>query len=135
MVFDVGLEHFFADKRTQRTFSVVRAGERLRFPDVPGSPVPGFFFEVLAFGATEKTISAYLAEFPKREPRDMRPHQHDGAEFVHVLDGILGINYQSEDHTLSAGDSVYFDASETHAYWGQSEEAAHALVVTCIPRI
>lgn len=134
MVFDVGLEHFFADKRTRRTFSIVRAGERLRFPDVPGSPVPGFFFEVLAFGATEKSISAYLAEFPKREPRIMRPHQHEGAEFIHVLDGILTINYESEDHVLGAGDSVYFDASEAHSYWGQSEEPARAIVVTVIPR-
>src|SRR6185437_8916398 len=33
MVFDVGLEHFFSDKGIQRVFSVVRADERLRFPE------------------------------------------------------------------------------------------------------
>ena len=135
MVFDVGLEHFFADKRTRRVFSIVRAGERLRFPDAPGSPVPGYFFEVLAFGATEKNMSAYLAEFPKREGRPPLPHQHEGAEFIHVLEGVLAVNYQAEDHVLEAGDSVYFDASETHSYRGQSEESARALVVTCVPRI
>lgn len=135
MVFDVGLEHFFADKRARRTFAIVRAAERLRFPDMPGSPVPGFFFEVLAFGATDKNISAYLAEFPKREPRNSRLHHHEGAEFIHVLDGILAINYQSEDHLLKAGDSVYFDASEAHSYWGQSDEPAHAIVVTSVLRI
>ena len=47
MVFDVGLEHFFADKRARRVFSIVRAGERLRFPDRADSPTPGYFFEVL----------------------------------------------------------------------------------------
>ncbi|MBV8553127.1 MAG: cupin domain-containing protein [Acidobacteriaceae bacterium] len=135
MVFDVGLEHFFSEKRAHRTFSIVRAAERLRFPDVPGSPVPGFFFEVLAFGATEKSISAYLAEFPRRDENPMRHHQHDGAEFVHLLEGALAINYQAEDHVLNAGDSVYFDASEAHAYCGLSEEPARAIVITSVPRL
>jgi transcriptional regulator with XRE-family HTH domain len=133
-VFDVGLEHFFADKRTRRTFAIVRAAERLRFPDLPESPVPGFFFEVLAFGATDKALGAYLAEFPQREATTVTAHQHDGAEFIHVLQGVLAINYQSEDHFLNAGDSVYFDASEAHSYSGQSQEPARALVVTTAAR-
>ena len=41
MVFDVGLEHFFSDKRLRKTFSIVRAEERLKFPDRSDSPVPG----------------------------------------------------------------------------------------------
>ncbi len=133
-VFDVGLEHFFSDKRTRRTFAIVRAAERLRFPDLPDSPVPGFFFEVLAFGATDKSIGAYLAEFPHRESSAPRTHQHEGAEFIHVLQGVLGVNYQADDYTLNAGDSVYFDASEAHSYCGQSDEPTRAIVVTTIAR-
>lgn len=129
-VFDVGLEHFFSDKRARKTFSIVRAAERLRFPDRPDSPVPGFFFEVLAFGATDKSIGAYLAEFPPREAHAARPHQHEGAEFIHVLQGVLAVNYQTEEYTLAAGDSVYFDASEPHSYVGYSQEPARAIVVT-----
>ena len=134
IVFDVGLEHFFSEKRARRTFSIVRAAERLRFPDLPDSPVPGFFFEVLAFGTTDKSIGAYLAEFPERQLEGPRPHQHEGAEFIHVLQGVLAVNYQSEDHLLSAGDSVYFDASEPHSYCGYSQEPARALVVTSSAR-
>ncbi len=128
-VFDVGLEHFFSDKRAHKTFSIVRAAERLRFPDRPDSPVPGFFFEVLAFGATDKSIGAYLAEFPPREVHAARLHQHEGAEFIHVLQGVLAVNYQAEEYTLAAGDSVYFDASEAHSYCGHSQEPARAIVV------
>ena len=40
MVFDVGLDHFFSDKRLRKTFSIVRAEERLRFPDRPDNPIP-----------------------------------------------------------------------------------------------
>lgn len=133
-VFDVGLEHFFSDQRARKTFAIVRAAERLRFPDLPDSPVPGFFFEVLAFGATDKSIGAYLAEFPPRDANAVRPHQHEGAEFIHVLQGVLAVNYQTEEYTLAAGDSVYFDASEPHSYSGHSQEPARAIVVTTTPR-
>jgi len=135
MVFDVGLEHFFADKRTRRTFSIVRADERLRFPDRADSPTPGYFFEVLAFGATEKAMSAYLAEFPVHDIKESRTHVHNGAEFVHVLNGQLAISYQAEDHLLGPGDSVYFDASEPHSYTGMNEEGTRAIVVTSQPRL
>jgi transcriptional regulator with XRE-family HTH domain len=135
MVFDVGLEHFFADKRTRRTFSIVRADERLRFPDRADSPTPGYFFEVLAFGATEKAMAAYLAEFPVHDIKESRHHVHNGAEFVHVLSGQLAINYQAEDHLLGPGDSVYFDASEPHSYTGMNEEVTQAIVVTSQPRL
>lgn len=135
MVFDVGLEHFFSDKRVRRTFSVVRAEDRIRFPDRPGSPAPGYFFEVLAFGVSEKSIGAYVANFPKHSASEARQHVHDGSEFVHVLEGSLGIHYQSEEHVLHAGDSVYFDASEPHSYYGQSDSVAKAIIITTPPRI
>lgn len=136
MVFDVGLDHFFADKRLRKTFSIVRAEERLKFPDRPDSPVPGYFFEVLAFGASDKSMSAYLGEFPKRIVREVRDHVHDGAEFIHVMEGVLAIHYQSEDHILRPGDSVYFDASEAHSYCGQSENpVAKAIVIKTPPRM
>src|SRR5438270_2879426 len=81
LVFDVGIEFFFSDKRTKRVFSVVRADDRLRFPEPTESPVPGYFFEVLAYGATDKNMSAYLAEFPKLNGEHAREHFHDGSEF------------------------------------------------------
>jgi transcriptional regulator with XRE-family HTH domain len=135
MVFDVGLEHFFGEKRVHRTFAIVRAEDRLRFPEIPDSPIPGYFFEVLSFGTPQKSVSAYLAEFPRREGRELREHFHEGSEFIHVLEGVLAINYQAEQHILRAGDSVYFDASEMHSYCGQSETPARAIVVTVPPRL
>lgn len=128
MVFDVGLEHFFAAKK--RVFSIVRAGERLQFPELPESAFPGYFFEVLVFGSMEKTMSAYIAEFPKRDPPDVREHFHDGSEFVHILEGTLAINYQSEEQVLGPGDSAYFDGSEPHSYRGLSESVARAIIIT-----
>jgi transcriptional regulator with XRE-family HTH domain len=130
MVFDVGLDYFFAEQRRKRAFVVVRGEERMKFPDRPGSPKPDYTFECLAFSAQEKSMQTYLAEFPRRSPEDVSEHYHEGAEFIHVLEGSLGIRYQGEEHVLQAGDSVYFDSSERHAYRGISRQGTKALVVT-----
>jgi transcriptional regulator with XRE-family HTH domain len=135
MVFDVGLEFFFGEKRQKRVFSIVRAEERMLFPELPESPVPGYYFEVLNYGATDKGMSAYLAEFPRIDNHQSREHSHEGSEFVHVQSGDLSIFYQSEEYVLHTGDSVYFDASEIHSYQGHSEVPAKAIVVTTPPRL
>lgn len=133
MVFDVGLDFFFSDRRRKKLFSIVRGNERMRFPDRAGNPTPKFFFEVLAFSAQEKGLQAYLAEFPASESAPSQEHFHDGAEFLFVLSGQLVVTYQGEDNTLEEGDSVYFDSSEPHAYRGQTD--SKAIVITTPPRL
>ena len=135
MVFDVGLEFFFGEKRPKRIFSVVRAADRLRFPELSDDPCPGYYFEVLAYGAIDKNMSAYLAEFPNIGAEAIREHFHDGSEFIHVLSGSLAINYQAEEHLLEVGDSVYFDSSEAHSYHGRSATPARAIVITTPQRL
>ena len=130
MVFDVGVDHFFVDRRRKRTFALTRANERIRFPERPDVPRPSYFFECLAFAAQEKSIQAYIAEFPKRDSHEVTEHFHDGAELIHVLEGTMELRYQDETHTLKQGDSVYFDSAEPHSYCGVSKTAARAIIVT-----
>jgi transcriptional regulator with XRE-family HTH domain len=135
MVFDVGLDYFFDNQRSKRAFAVTRARARLRFPDRPDNPFPAYFFEVLAYSAKEKRVSAHAAEFPARKPEEVREHFHDGWELVHVLSGSLVIRLEAEEHLLEAGDSAYFDALEPHAYRGNSDPPAQALIVTTRPQM
>jgi transcriptional regulator with XRE-family HTH domain len=135
MVFDVSLDHFFGDKKRRKPFGVVRANERIQFPERPGMAKPAYFFECLAFSASDKGMQAFLAEFPKRAENEVSEHFHDGAEFLHVLEGTLAITYQGEEYLLRSGDSVYFDASEAHAYRGVSKIPARAVVITAPPRL
>lgn len=135
MVFDVGLDYFFSDKKRKRLFSVVRAQERMRFPERSDSPTPGYFFECLAFSAQDKSLQAYLAEFPCRQPDDVSEHLHEGAEFFHVIEGEVAIRYQDEEHVLGVGDSVYFDSSVAHSYRGLDPVLSKAIVITTPPRI
>ncbi len=136
MVFDVSLDHFFADRRRRRSFLVVRASDRIKFPDRPSAPRPDYFFECLAFSAQEKSLQAYMAEFPYRNADDVTEHYHEGAEFVHVLQGTIAIRYQGDDYILKEGDSVYFDSAEPHSYRGDDVDmAGRAIVVTTPPRL
>ena len=82
MVFDVSLEHFFSDKRDEKLFSIVRAGERMRFPERADAPDPAYFFECLAFSTQGKGLKAYLAEFLPRGAPGVE-HFHDGSE-LHI---------------------------------------------------
>jgi quercetin dioxygenase-like cupin family protein/DNA-binding XRE family transcriptional regulator len=133
MVFDVGLDHFFGNKR-RGLFTVVRKSERIRFPERPGMPKPAYFFECLAFATQDKSLQAYLAEFPKRAVEEVSEHFHDGAELMHVTEGSLSVQYEDEEHLLHAGDTVYFDPSEPHSYRGLSKQPARAIIITTPPR-
>lgn len=133
MVFDVGLDHFF-DGKSHGLISIVRAGERLRFPEKSDVPNPMYFFECLAFATQGKGMQAYLADFPVREGIDFPEHSHEGAEFLFVLEGSLLLRFQGHEHELSEGDSVYMESIESHGYKAISENGARAVVVTLPPR-
>ena len=134
MVFDVGLDHFFTDRSKQKVFAIVRAAERMQFPERAGTPDPAYFFECLAFSAQEKALQAYLATFPARESTS-QTHFHEGSEFLFVTEGTLGLNIHGEEHILAQGDSVYFDASEAHSYRCAGTSQAVALVIALAPRL
>lgn len=134
MVFDVGLDHFFSDRKKNALFNVVRAGERMRFPERADVPKPAWFFECLAFSSQQKSLQAYLATFEPRPPQQMAEHVHEGAEFIYVLEGELGIRYADEEFSLTSGDSVYFDGSQPHGYRA-IEGLARAIVITTPPRL
>ena len=130
MVFDVGIEHFFVERRKKRTFALTHGGERIQLPERPDMVKPAYMFECLAYGAQDKLLQAYLAEFPKRAEGETTEHAHDGIEFVHVIEGALEIRYQNEAHQFKADDSVYFDGEEPHSYRGLSRTPARAVVIT-----
>lgn len=130
LVFDIGLDHFFGSQRKEGMIEVVKAAERMKFPNSPDADLPNYFFEVLAFQTTNKPIDCYLAEFPARRGEETVPHLHAGHEFLYILEGQVELDYQAEAHLLERGDSVYFDSSELHSYRGVSKKPAKALVIS-----
>ena len=89
LVFGVGLDFFFSDPRQRHALGVVRRKERLRFAKKDKGLV--FNFECLDFAAVERKLNAYYADFGAAPPGKIASHQHDGVEFIYVIDGTLGL--------------------------------------------
>ena len=129
LVFSVGLEHFFADS-PRPALAVVRAAERKTFPDRAGAARPAYRFECLDYPVTDRRLNAYFVEFEPVGADRARPHDHDGGEVVYVITGTLAITIGGHEHTLRAGDSIYFDPSPAHNYRRVGSRACTAIVVT-----
>ena len=128
LVFGVGLDHFFAAGASRRTLGIVRRHDRQRFTERLGGREPAWDFECLDFAATERRLNAYWVRF--HQVARPRPHEHEGAEFIHVVRGRLQLSVGGVDHLLEQGDSIYFDATRPHAYRRIGGRVCEALVVT-----
>ena len=130
MVFGVGLDYFFTDERKRRVVGLVRKGERVRFPERPGAPDVQYYFECLDYRATERKLSAFLADFQEVPVEKLKPHQHAGVEFLYVIKGSLAIRIGSEEFVLEPEDSIYFDSAVLHSYRRIGSKACTGVIVT-----
>lgn len=130
MVFGVGLDYFFTDERKRRVVGIVRKDERVRFPERPGTADVQYYFESLDYRATERKLSAYLADFQELPPERLKPHQHAGVEFLYLLKGSLTLKMGSDENLLESGDAIYFDSSVPHSYRRRGAPQCLGVIVT-----
>lgn len=130
LVYGVGLDYFFTDERKRRVVSVVRKTERVRFPERPGAQDVPYYFECLDYRATERRLSAYIAEFEEISLEKLKPHQHAGVEFIYVMKGALILKIASEEIQLEAEDAIYFDSAVQHSYRRRGSKACSGIIVT-----
>lgn len=64
--------------------------------------------------------------------RESAPASHGGEEWVYVLAGTLGLEFDGTEHVLRAGQSAHFDATRPHRL-GASEGDAEVLLVAADP--
>ena len=76
-------------------------------------------------GSTATTRSS----FPSRATSSDRT-SHPGVEFIYAMDGSLTIHMSGDEHTLEAGDSIYFDSTIPHAYRRSGGRKCSAVVIT-----
>lgn len=128
LVFGVGLEHFFAETGQRPAFAVVRKTDRLRLPDRPEAKSVSYFFESLDFPITDRKMEGYYADFPVGAEAS-KPHRHEGAEIIYLVEGCLVIDLDGETIMLEAGDAMYFESDAPHSYAQYGRSAASAIVV------
>ena len=127
LVFGIGLDEFFVSDGPGAV--VVRAADRLRFPEKQDDDQSAYDFESLDFTASARQMNAYRADF---RPGDgvRRVHAHEAAEFLFVVTGALIVQVDGVDHELSEGDSIYINPSVPHGYARRGDARCRAVVVT-----
>jgi transcriptional regulator with XRE-family HTH domain len=130
LVFGVGLDYFFGGGQKRPALAVVRAADRVSFPNRAGARRPAYRFECLDYPVTERLLNSYFVRFDAVGAEPAEPHQHDGAEIVFVISGTLAVTVGSDEHVLHEGDSIYFDPSPEHSYRRMGKKRCSAVVVT-----
>ena len=129
LVFSVDLEFFFAGAREKPVMAVVRKAHRVRLPEREGGD-SAYRFESLDYPVTERRFNSYYADFLPVSRAALRLHDHPGVELIYALQGTLSVHIGGEEHTLEAGDSMYFDSSVPHGYRRSGGRPCSALIVT-----
>ncbi len=95
---------FFREFEEQRSATLVKAGQGLHI-ERRGTRA-GHQYQLLGH-TTSKAIGV--------EPYLVFPlFQHDGVEFIHMLEGVVVYRHGGQRYELSPGDSLFFDAVALH---------------------
>jgi transcriptional regulator with XRE-family HTH domain len=129
LVFSVDLEFFFAGAREKPVVAVIRKKQRVRLPERADGH-SAYRFESLDYAVTERRFNSYYAEFLPVARESIRLHDHQGVEFIYMLQGSLSVQIGGDEHPLGVGDSMYFDASVPHGYRRSSGRTCRAIIVT-----
>lgn len=129
--FNVNLAHFFQDEAGSDKIAITRHNERIRVEKRPHhrKGEVNYVYETLETKKTNKQMEPFLVEFPVQDSSEMVFMNHDGEEFLHVLEGTLEFRSVSRVEVLESGDSIYFESDLSHSFRCLGEKAARAIVV------
>ena len=129
--FNVGLAYFFQDEVRSDKVAITRRTERVRVERRPHhrKSEVNYVYEALDTKKLNKQMEPFLVEFPIQDTSEMVFMNHEGEEFLHVLEGSLEFRSVDRVEVLKAGDSIYFESDLSHSFRCLGEEPAKAIVV------
>ena len=128
---NVGLAYFFQDEAGIDKITVTRRHERVRVEKRPHhrKGEVDYVYEALDTKKANKQMEPFMVEFPVQESSEMVFMNHEGEEFLHVLEGKLEFRSVDRVEVLGAGDSIYFESDLSHSFRCLGEEPTKAIVV------
>jgi transcriptional regulator with XRE-family HTH domain len=123
----VPLSKLFEGLDDRPAIVIVRANERKQI-DRNSSAQNTSVYESLAHKRASRSMDPFLVTIPSGVSRE-EALPHPGEEFLFVQDGTVQFEYDEQIHSLSAGDSLYFDATIPHRLINTSENSATVLCV------
>jgi len=126
----VGIHFFFEEEEDRQKFVLLRNADLKSSRRRTGNDSPqSYLYHSLAPGMRHKSMEPFLVEFEAGDWNDSLLYKHDGEEFIYLLTGELEFHYGQEIMALKAGDSIYYDSSESHGYISLGSEKAKAVAV------
>ena len=86
----------------------------------------GYKYEALGFTKPGKNMQPFIVEAAFDEKSMF---QHEGEEFIYVLEGMYQFIYDGKEYIMERGDSVYFDSGVPHSAKSLGEKKAKVLAV------
>ncbi len=128
---NVGMAYFFEDEPVSEKISVTRSGERIRLERRPHhhEGEVDYIYETLEAKKPDKHMEPLLVEFRPMDISNMVFVNHEGEEFLYVLEGTLEFRTDDRMEVLNPGDSIYFESDINHSFRSLTDKPAKAIVV------
>jgi len=129
--FNVGMASFFEEEAPGMKISVTRSGERISIKKRPHhhEGEVDYIYESLETHKADKHMEPLLVDFQPLDTGDMVFTNHEGEEFLFVLEGRLEFRTDDRVEILEPGDTIYFESEINHSFRSLDEKPARAIAV------
>ena len=124
---NISLNQLFENQDHTPRVKCTRVHERRVFVNPPSKVTYEFLFP----NPQSRRMDAYFIRVKPGGKSDY--YKHEGEECGSVLQGILKLTIQDEEHVLHPGDSIYFQSSLPHKWENISKEEVLAFWVVTPP--
>jgi transcriptional regulator with XRE-family HTH domain len=129
--FDIKMVHFFQDTVSSEKISVTRSHERVKIERRPHHKKGeiDYIYEALEVRKSDKHMEPFMVEIKNKDTAEMVFVEHQGEEFVFLLEGELEFRSLDRVEVLEPGDSIYFESDISHSFRCLSDDPAKAIIV------
>ena len=90
-------------------------------------------YHPLAQQKTGRHMEPFIIDINPSEEHHYQLSDHEGEEFIYVMEGQVELEYGKEKYVLNAGDSIFYDSIVKHHLHGAPGKSAKILAVVYIP--
>ncbi|NOQ50948.1 MAG: helix-turn-helix domain-containing protein [Desulfuromonadaceae bacterium] len=128
--FDVKMGFFFEEGEEATRYEIVRKNDRRVVSRVISKDGTGhgYTYETLSYRKKNKKMEPFLLTISERASEETL-YNHEGEEFLLILDGSAELILGDERFILEAGDAAYFDSTVKHRLLSKNGAIVQVLAV------
>ena len=90
-------------------------------------------YHPLAQQTAGRHMEPFIIDINPSDDLEYKLSQHEGEEFIYVMEGELEVDYGKEKYSLLPGDSIYYDSIVKHHVHSAPGKSAKILALVYIP--